>query len=327
MQRTWIRILTGTIAILGIVTGLVALGVYYTDTRINVLIALASFVPLMFAAVVVGALVALIGRRWVLAGVSALVLAAGAFAYAPLYVADAAPEDATGSEGVRLRVMQANLMIGLADPTVVVGQARDSAVDIVTIQELTDASVVGLRDAGMEELFPYSYLQPHVTGGGGAGIYSRFPITGNRELDGYGPVNLATEVEVPGSEPVTLLAVHPGPAYITPADVWTTELDTLRDELEAASGSGPVIVSGDFNTTYSHKKFRNLLDAGYSDAAAQLGKGLIPTYPTDKGTPAVVGIDHILTNTGHARSLERIDLPGSDHHGLIGEIEFAASVS
>ena len=80
MQRTWIRILTGTIAILGIVTGLAALGVYYTDTRVNVLIALASFVPLMFAAVVFGALVALIGRRWVLAGVSALVLAAGAFA-------------------------------------------------------------------------------------------------------------------------------------------------------------------------------------------------------------------------------------------------------
>lgn len=324
MQRTWIRILTGTIAILGIVTGLVALGVYYTDTRVNVLIALASFVPLMFVAVVVGALVALIGRRWVLAGVSALVLGAGAFAYAPLYVADAAPQE---SEGVRVRVMQANLMIGLADPTVVVGQARDSAVDIVTIQELTDASVVGLRDAGMEELFPYSYLRPYATGGGGAGIYSRLPISDSRELDGYGPVNLATEVEVPGSEPVTLLAVHPGPAYITPADIWTAELDTLRNDLEAASVGGPVIVSGDFNTTYSHKKFRNLLDAGYSDAAAQLGKGLIPTYPTDKGTPALVGIDHILTNTGHARSLERIDLPGSDHHGLIGEIEFSARVS
>ena len=320
MQRTWIRILTGTIASLGIVTGLVAMGVYYTDTRVNVLIALASFVPLMFIAVVAGTLVALIGRRWILAGVSALVLAAGAFAYAPLYVPDAAPEE---PEGVRLRVMQANLMIGLADPTVVVGQAREGSVDIVTIQELTDASVVGLRDAGMEELFPYSYLQPHVTGGGGAGIYSRYPISGNRELDGYGPVNLATQVEVPGSEPISLLAVHPGPAYITPADIWTAELDTLRDDLEAVSVSGPVIVSGDFNTTYSHKKFRNLLDAGYSDAAAQLGKGLIPTYPTDKGTPAVVGIDHILTNTGHARSLERIDLPGSDHHGLIGEIEFS----
>ncbi|MEH6794383.1 MAG: endonuclease/exonuclease/phosphatase family protein [Rhodococcus sp. (in: high G+C Gram-positive bacteria)] len=322
MQRTWIRILTGSIAILGIVIGVAAMVVYYTDTRINVLIALASFVPLMFVAVVVGTLVALVGRRWILAGVSALVLVAGALAYAPLYVADAAPEDALDDEGVRLRVMQANLMVGLADPTVVVGQAREGAVDVVTIQELTDASVVGLRDAGMEELFPYSYLQPHVSGGGGAGIYSRFPISGSRELDGYGPVNLATEVEVPGSEPVTLLAVHPGPAYITPADIWTTELDTLRNDLEVAVGSGPVIVSGDFNTTYSHKKFRNLLDAGYSDAAAQLGKGLIPTYPTDKGTPAVVGIDHILSNTGHARSLERIDLPGSDHHGLIGEIEF-----
>ncbi|WP_052077498.1 endonuclease/exonuclease/phosphatase family protein [Rhodococcoides fascians] len=318
MQRTWVRILTGTIAILGILTGLVALGVYYTDTRVNVLIALASFVPLMFIAVVLGALVALIGRRWVLAGVSTLVLAAGAVSYAPLYVADAVPS----SDGVRLRVMQANLMVGRADPTAVVGQARENSVDVVTIQELTDESVIGLRDAGMEELFPYSYLRPYVTGGGGAGIYSRLPISDNRELVGYGPVNLATRIEVPDSEPISLLAVHPGPAYVTPADIWTAELDTLRGDLEAVSGTGPVIVSGDFNTTYSHKKFRNLLDAGYSDAAAQLGKGLVPTYPTDKGTPAVVGIDHILSNSGHARSLERIDLPGSDHHGLIGEIEF-----
>ncbi len=318
MQRTWVRILTGTIATLGILTGLVALGVYYSDTRVNVLIALASFVPLMFIAVVLGALVALIGRRWILAGVSTLVLAAGAFSYAPLYVADAEPT----SDGVRLRVMQANLMVGRADPTAVVGQARDNSVDVVTIQELTDESVIGLRDAGMDELFPYSYLRPYVTGGGGAGIYSRLPLSDSRELAGYGPMNLATRIEVPDSEPISLLAVHPGPAYITPADIWTAELDTLRDDLEAMSGTGPVIVSGDFNTTYSHKKFRNLLDAGYSDAAAQLGKGLVPTYPTDKGTPAVVGIDHILSNTGHARSLERIDLPGSDHHGLIGEVEF-----
>ncbi|MBY4275902.1 endonuclease/exonuclease/phosphatase family protein [Rhodococcus fascians] len=323
MQRTWVRILTGTIATLGIVTGLVAMGAYYTDTRINVLIALASFVPLMLVAVVVGAVVALIGRQWILAAVSAVVLAAAAVAYASLYVADAASQDEASGDAVRLRVMQANLMVGSADPSVVVGSARDNAVDVVTIQELTDASVLGLRDAGMEQLFPYSYLRALPTGGGGAGIYSRTPLSDNRELDGYGPVNLATSVDVPGSEPVTLLAVHPGPAYVTPADIWTAELDTLRSDLEAVSAIGPVIVSGDFNTTYSHKKFRNLLDAGYSDAAAQLGMGLIPTYPTDKGTPAVVGIDHILTNSGHARSLERIDLPGSDHHGLIGEIEFS----
>ncbi|MBY4127038.1 endonuclease/exonuclease/phosphatase family protein [Rhodococcus fascians] len=318
MQRTWVRLLTGTIAILGILTGLVAMVAFYTDTQVNVLIALASFVPLMFVAVVFGGLVALIGRRWILAAISALVLVGGAASYAPLYVADAAPS----SDGVRLRVMQANLMVGQADPTAVVDQARKNSVDVVTIQELTDASVIGLTGAGMNDLFPYSYLRPYATGGGGAGIYSRLPLSDSRELDGYGPMNLETRVDVPDSEPILLLAVHPGPAYITPADIWTAELDTLRSDLEAAAGTGPVIVSGDFNTTYSHKKFRNLLDAGYSDAAAQLGKGLVPTYPTDKGTPAVVGIDHILSNSGHARSLERIDLPGSDHHGLIGEIEF-----
>lgn len=318
MQQTWIRTITGASAVFGVVIGVVALVVYYCDTKVNALIALASFVPLMLGAVGCATVVALVGRRWILGSVSALVLAAGSVGYLPLYLADGAPADTA----VGLRVLQANLMVGQADPAVLVGHARDNAVDVATIQELTDASVDSLREAGMDALFPYRYLRPSPGGGAGAGIYSRAPLSETRELLGYGPTNLAAKIDIPGSAPVTILAVHPGPAYVTPAEVWTTELDTLLADLKTASTDGRVIVSGDFNTTYSHRKFRNLLDAGFADSAAQLGKGLVATYPTDKGIPAVVGIDHILTDTGHARSLERIDLPGSDHHGLIAEIVF-----
>ncbi|MDJ0113563.1 endonuclease/exonuclease/phosphatase family protein, partial [Rhodococcus erythropolis] len=40
----------------------------------------------------------------------------------------------------------------------------------------------------------------------------------------------------------------------------------------------------------------------------------------DKWYPAVVGIDHIITKGAAATSLERIEIKGSDHHGLIADI-------
>ena len=94
----------------------------------------------------------------------------------------------------------------------------------------------------------------------------------------------------------------------------------LKDEFTTTTGLTNVIVSGDFNSTRSHSRFRDILDVGYDDAADRTGSGLIPTYPTDKPYPPLVGIDHILTRGASATSLQRITLPGSDHHGLIAQV-------
>lgn len=298
----------------GVAVGLVALAAMFTTAPINPLIALASFVPLLLLATFVGLLVSLVFGRWILLAASVAVIGVGSSVIAPLYVANGETGD-----GSALRVMQANLMFGKADPTSLIDTAREREVDVLTVQELTETLAATLRDGGLERQFPYQYLIPDESGGGGAGIYSKYPLSQTRELNGFGPTNLVAEVGF--STPFTLVAVHPGPAYITPPDVWTTELDTLRSELAGfAAGDSPVVVSGDFNTTYQHKQFRNLLDAGYSDSADQLGSGIVPTYPTDKGIPAVVGIDHVLTRGAQARSLDRVSIDGSDHHGLVVDV-------
>lgn len=302
------------IGFVSVAVGAATVAAIFTTAPINPLIALASFVPLVLAGMVVGLIVSLVFRRWFLVTVSVVLVGVIAAVISPLYVAGGSTDG-----GETLTIMQSNFQFGRADPTIVVDTAREHDADVLTVQELTGSLVESLREQGLEETFPYQYLIPDDAGGGGSGIYSKFPLSETRELTGYGPTNLVATVGF--TTPFTLVAVHPGPAVITPPDVWTAELATLRDQLaEFAAGSAPVVVSGDFNTTYQHKQFRELLAAGYSDAADQLGSGIVPTYPTDKSYPAIIGIDHVLMRGVDARSLEKVTIEGADHHGLIVEV-------
>lgn len=307
----------------GIAAGLAALVAFGSGATSNVVIVAASFAPLLLVGTVVGAIAAAAARRWVLLGVSAVVLALGAWALGPLWVGGAAGEHAPPT-GPAIRVMQSNIMVGSADPAELVRSVRERDVDVLTIQELTEPSVEALRAAGLEEVLPHTFLAPHVTGGGGAGIYSRLPLSNGRKVDGMALTNLVAEVDAGLTEPVVVFDVHPVPAYIAPATDWIEDFDRLRDAMDEAAVHENVIVSGDFNATYAHRKFRDLRHGGYVDAADQLGAGILPTYPTDKSYPAVVGIDHILTKGAQATSLERIDVVGSDHHGLVADVQLSA---
>ncbi|WP_430333696.1 endonuclease/exonuclease/phosphatase family protein [Rhodococcus sp. ACT016] len=309
----------------GIACGLAALVAFRSGASTNVVIVAASLAPLLLVVTIVGAVVTAAARQWILLGISALVLALGAWAFGPLWVGGASG-GGPDPQGPSIRVMQSNIMVGSADPEALVRTVRDEAVDVLTIQELTEPSVAALRAAGLEDALPHTYLAPHVTGGGGAGIYSRLPLSAGRRVDGMALANLAVEVDAGLAGPVALYDVHPVPAYIAPAADWTADFERLRDEMDSAAAAHEnVIVSGDFNATYAHRKFRDLRRGGYVDAADQLGAGVVPTYPTDKRYPAVVGIDHILTKGARATSLERIDVVGSDHHGLIADVRLGNS--
>ncbi len=304
----------------GIASGLAALIAFHSGASSNVVIVAASFAPLLLVVTIVGALVTAAARQWILLGISAVVLALGAWAFGPLWMGGAAGEHPEPT-GPSIRVMQSNIMVGSADPAALVRSVREQRVDVLTIQELTEPAVEALRAAGLEELLPHTFLVPHVTGGGGGGIYSRLPLSNGRRVDGMALTNLVAEVDAGLAEPVVVYDVHPVPAYIAPAADWTEDFDRLRDELDSAATHRNVIVSGDFNATYAHRKFRDLRRGGYVDAADQLGAGILPTYPTDKRYPAVVGIDHILTKGAQATSLDRIDVVGSDHHGLVADVQ------
>lgn len=154
----------------GIAVGVVALIAFYSTKPINPLIAVASFVPMLLAVTLVASLICLIFRRWILLAISMLLIAVGASVISPMYVANSSEID-----GPSLRVMQANLLFGQADPVSLTATVREKAVDVLTVQELTTSLEGSLRDQGLEQLLPHHYLVPDEAGGGGAGIYSRYP--------------------------------------------------------------------------------------------------------------------------------------------------------
>jgi endonuclease/exonuclease/phosphatase family metal-dependent hydrolase len=81
------------------------------------------------------------------------------------------------------------------------------------------------------------------------------------------------------------------------------------------------ILAGDFNASLDHAAMRRLLDRGYKDAAAQVGAGLIPTWPSNKRIPPIITIDHVLVD--HRVGVKAVsvhDVPGTDHRAVFAEL-------
>lgn len=164
-------------------------------------------------------------------------------------------------------------------------------------------------------------------GGADVGIYSRHPLSEPEELAGLPLANLRATVQVPGAVPFAVYALHPTPPFPGTARQWAADLDRLRVIL--AEETRPLLVGADFNATHDHERFRALLEAGARDGSAlkdvaeYTGAGIVPTYPADQWLPAVLAIDRILTRGGTPLSFERVDIPGSDHHGVMGDVLLA----
>lgn len=281
---------------------------------------LASFTPLA----IVGALVALVlllaARWWVAAALAAVIAAVGVGAQLPLYLGSPA---SAASDAPTITLLQANIRLGEADATELVGRVRRNQVDVLTVSELTAPAVNRLDAAGISGVLPYSYVQPK-EGGSGAGIYSRYPLHETSVLPGLVHNNLRAVLRVPGAAPAAVYALHPVPPYPEPAWRWSLELDRIGALL--ADESLPLVIGADFNSTYDHQRYRQLVSSGVTDegelldAAEYLGAGIVATYPADRWYPPALAIDRVLTRGATPLSFVRVDLPGSDHHGVLAEV-------
>ncbi|MGV9712558.1 endonuclease/exonuclease/phosphatase family protein [Gordonia sp. NPDC003424] len=300
----------GVLGIVGHFSGLVS----------DLLARVASFTPVLILMPIAGVIVFAVVRSWWLLSVGVVVLLAGVSTQLPLYrgVDEVArPSDTT--------VMQANIYLGRADAAKLVDQVRSRNADILTVVELTPEAVGHLDAAGLRAVLPFGFESAR-SGGGGTGIYSRYPLTDEELMPGFTHSNLRAVADVPGLGRTAVFAVHPVPPYPGPAWQWDAEMRRLGAVL--AAERLPVIVSGDFNSTFDHRQFRDLL-AGSNTAdspeltsvAKYLGAGVVPTYPADRRFGAVLAIDHILTRGGWVpTSFHRFDIAGSDHHGVVATI-------
>lgn len=102
---------------------------------------------------------------------------------------------------------------------------------------------------------------------------------------------------------------------------WQSDLHRLA---RWCAGRGPTIIAGDFNATLDHSLFRSAT-AGCSDAAAQRGQGLVPTWPT--WLPGWLGpqIDHVIaTHPIIAEDFAVREIAGSDHRAVIARLRLPA---
>jgi endonuclease/exonuclease/phosphatase (EEP) superfamily protein YafD len=300
-----------------VLVGVFGVVLRFLDVHNQRLLVLASAAPYLMAAAAVGVLVLGVTRHWVGFGVALTVAAVATLSQAPLYLANGSAP----ASGPEVTVMQANIWLGNADPDSLRRQIEDNDVDVVTVNELTPEAVGRLEASGISSVLPYSFLRPG-TGGVGTGIWSRYPLSEQIHHEEFLLTALSARITLPDGASAAVYALHPVPPWPVDSAVWAGEMDRIKALLDGIpEDSGPVILSGDFNSTRDHVKYRNLVSGRFRDAADQVGAGIQNTYPADRQPfPPMIAIDHIVTSGARAQSVESVVIAGSDHRGLIATI-------
>ncbi|MEV0427245.1 endonuclease/exonuclease/phosphatase family protein [Micromonospora sp. NPDC050495] len=281
-----------------------------------------AFTPYVAAGALLPLALALALRRTAPAVVAALAALALVGAVAPRAVGAAQP--AVG--GPTLRLLTANLLVGGADPAVLVGLVRDQRVDVLAVQEFTPGIAAELDRLGLATLLPYRVLNPEV-GTTGSGLYARYPLGegGFRRNAGFAFTQAHGTLAVPGAPPLRVESAHPAAPYAVEVvpDWWTD----LRAQPPATPRGRLSVLAGDFNATLDHAPLRDLIATGYVDAADQVGAGLAGTWGPYDGDPIPpVTIDHVLADRRIAvRSVDTHRLPGSDHRAVLAELRLPAA--
>lgn len=298
-----------------LLAALAGIALYLGGWQRRELILLASGATYLMLGALAALLLFLFARGWRSAVAAAIVLTGVLWTQLPLYVPDG--NAATGTE---LTVLQTNLLFGGADTGAVVAAVREHRVDILTVDELTPNSATRLTESGIDTVLPYHYLDPGL-GGGGTGIYSRFPLSDTVRHEKFVMANLSATLTHPVLGPVTVFAFHPLPPNIDHR-VWLRELAAAATLLE--STAGPAVVGADFNATNDHAAFRRLVSGRFAAAAEQAGAGRMLTYPNDRPWGPVIGIDHILVAGGTTDYIGTLTIPGSDHRAVLARLRLSA---
>ncbi|MDX3658187.1 endonuclease/exonuclease/phosphatase family protein [Streptomyces sp. ID05-26A] len=275
------------------------------------MIAATSLTPYITVAGLLIGLFALFRKRWVIGLTMTIVAVVLVANLAPRAFPDARPNGV----GQQVRLMTANLLVGIADARFIVQEVRKRNIDVLALQELTPDMVSDLDRAGLRQVLPNRVFLDE-PGGSGSGLASRFPLS-QRNLTPPGSLQQAGAlVDLPGKD-IEVVSVHPLPPVVTDGpEAWQRELAGLP----TPDSTGAIrVLAGDFNATLDHVGMTRLLNKGYVDAADQVGKGLIHTWPSDSGFwPPPVTIDHVLVDSKVlVDTVDVFDVPGSDHRAVV----------
>ena len=277
---------------------------------------LASFVPyglVLYVLALVLLLVALLRarrrRRLVVLTVAVAALTGlHASWLAPFFVPDERPV-----VGPSFTVLAQNVHLGQADTDRLTRVAADA--DVVVLSETTRTFLRDLQTPTWDARYPYAVgdLSGPPTD---TTVFSRFPLSRAHLLAGSSSPQWEMTVAVPGRAPVRVIGTHPCNPYCG-GGAFARDHGVLEAAVRADL-SAPLVVAGDLNAIDDHAPLQRLHADGMRSAADLVGAGWVPTYPSDRGFPPLLPIDHVLVNDQlTATTLRTVRMPGSDHLGLL----------
>ncbi len=294
------------------------------DVRSPALLGLHGLGPFPYLLAIPVAVVAL-ARRHVRLGLVAVAVAGVVLPTGLPEVAARTDLSAAARTAPRLRILSWNLYQGNTFATSIDRVVREADADIVVLQEVSATNSPALRQSAALAAYPHSFTTPQPSAFG-SGIWSRVPLQDAAEFDVAGlPMTRAVALTEAG--PVRLVNVHTlSPVGKDGLDLWPRQLRFLGEE--ARRPGPPILLAGDFNATWGHRPFRDLLATGLEDAAAARGEPWSPTWPATGGPlprPAL-RLDHILTGPGLvATSFATGDGAGSDHRWIVADVAVRSS--
>lgn len=273
----------------------------------GVVAAVQSLTPLASLLVIPVVGVAVASRRHALAGLGIAVLCGALVLSVPL-VFPSAPSAAPGATETRITVV--NLLYQNERIDDAADAVAATSPDVVVFTEYTAEHQAALLDHPLALELPHREERDGLAAGGTA-VWSKFPLAPRPtpEMTNY---DVDVVVGVPGAS-FRLWAVHP-PYPFNPG--WQSDLATVAERVGEIDE--PLVVAGDFNASYWHPPFREILDRGMTSAHISNRRGWTTSWPTDRWFPSFVRIDHALTNDELAATgVADFDLPGSDHRGFV----------
>lgn len=294
---------------------------------------LVAFTPLLFVPIIVCFLLALLWRRRLLAVCCVAAFAVMFWWHAGFFipsarvssnaVADTANSASTGDNVAR--IMTVNTNNGMASAQEIVDICREQNVEILCLQELGGSMLDDLEAAGIDEVLPYSIVSDQATeisNGGRNGIWSAAPMDNvSTNLLPIKTSSMPAADIVVGNQTLRIVSVHPNSPVRGAQDLWDDGLSTIS-QLQDYDHS--YVIMGDFNSTWDHARFRELLGSSFVDAGEQSGEGFHMTFPSTGPVPPLVELDHILyaKDSGVVVSeLSTVKISGTDHMALLGTLE------
>ncbi|MDP6908103.1 MAG: endonuclease/exonuclease/phosphatase family protein, partial [Flavobacteriales bacterium] len=191
-----------------------------------------------------------------------------------------------------------------------------SQADVVTIQELNSRWSEKLKKE-LKSSHPFVIEETWDNCCYGIGLYSKFPITSHEivHFDSIPAIEAILDVR---GKAVTVISLHTqAPAFPNKTPVRNAQLNLISEIIN--KNEKPCVLVGDFNIVPWDGFFKQFLKR---TAMKRVRIGLQPTYPMDLGIP-LIPIDHILySKEFEPTSCETVNIPGSDHKGLIAGFRF-----